>query len=265
MQRPRVTYTTHYYRGGLGDFFNGAISLFALVREIADFQIWLPPQIPLAACFDLPPVSSVSKTHLLLDSTAATIKSSAAEAAQVLAAIAQGQHLTVITNIGTFVPSEALVAAVPAFHALFKPAAAVDRRRAELLEGAGVRGKYASLHVRCGDGYTGSPNCYCPGDRRLDPEMAFAMLLGFVCDLKDDLPIILHTDNAGLRTRVATCIPELRVLGGSIQHTAEPGGDCVDTVAEFYVVGGAQKIYYMVDSGFTRMPALLFGVKRQQI
>ena len=262
--KPTVTYTTNYYRGGLGDFFNGAISLFALVRNQANFQIWLNDRLPLAACFDLPYAAMLGQ-HLLLDATAETMTEAPKQAAQVLDALARGQPLTVTTNIGTFVPSEALVASVPAFMKLFKPSAAVDRRRAELLEIAGVRGPYISLHVRCGDGYAGSPNCYCPGDRRLDPEIAFAQLLGFVCDLKDDIPIIFHTDNAELRARVAACIPELRVLEAAIQHTAEPGGSCIDTVAEFCVVGSAQKIYYMVDSGFTRMPALLFSVPRYQI
>ena len=261
--RPIVTYTTNYYRGGLGDFFNGALSLFALVQNRANFQIWLDDRLPLAACFDLPPAKPLGK-HLLLDATSETMKEAPKQTDQILSEIARGHNLTVITNIGTFVPSETLASAVPAFHVLFKPSFAVDRRRVQLLEGVGVRGAYASLHIRCGDGYSGSPNCYCPGDRRLDPEMAFAQLLSFVCDLEDNLPIIFHTDNEGLRARVAACIPELCVLGSSIQHTAEPG-DCIDTVAEFYIVGGAQKIYYMVDSGFTRMPALLFGVERVQI
>lgn len=262
--RRQVIYTTHYYRGGLGDFFNGALSLFALVREVADFKIYLPSSLPLSECFDLIPANPLGR-HLLLDATGETMNMARNQAATVMTALYEGHDLTVVTNIGTFVPSNELSAAVPEFMRLFRPSAAVDRRRSQLLERVGVRGPYISLHIRCGDGYSGSPNCYCPNDRRMDPEMAFAQLLGFVCDLKDDLPIIFHTDNAELRARVATCIPELCILDATIQHTAEPGGDCIDTVAEFYVVGGAEKIYYMVDSGFTRMPALLFGVKRQQI
>ena len=262
--RRQVIYTTNYYRGGLGDFFNGALSLFALVREVADFNIYLPSSLPLAICFDLIPTNPVGM-NLLLDATGETMTMAQNQAATVMTALHEGHDLTVITNIGTFVPSSKLSAAIPEFMRLFKPSSAVDRRRRQLLESVGVRGPYISLHVRCGDGYSNSPNCYCPNDRRMDPEMAFAQLLAFVCDLKDDLPIIFHTDNVELRTRVAACIPELHILESAIQHTAEPGGSCIDTVAEFYVVGGAEKIYYMVDSGFTRMPALLFGVRRQQI
>jgi hypothetical protein len=262
--RPKVVYTTNYYRGGLGDFFNGALSLFALVREFADFAIWLPQALPLAACFDLPPSRPVGQ-HLLLDATGETMEVAPNQATAIMSALAKGQNLTVTTNIGTFVPSSALKVTVPEFMRLFKPSVSVDRKRSELLEGAGVCGEYISLHVRCGDGYSGSPNCYCPEDRRLDPDMAFAQLLSFVCGLEDDLPIIFHTDNLGLRHRVRTAIPELRILDVAIQHTAEPGGSCIDTVAEFFIVGGAKKIYYMVDSGFTRMPSLMFGVERQQI
>jgi hypothetical protein len=264
IMRPKVTFTTNYYRGGLGDFFNGAISLFALVRDVADFQIWLPKSLPLADCFDLTSVKP-SGRQILLDATGETMVDAPRQAALVRNLIKEGNDLTVITNIGTFVPSSALVVAVPSFMELFKPSAAVDRRRSELLGLAGVHGEYISLHVRCGDGYSDSPNCYCPGDRRLDPDMAFAQLLSFVCDLKDDLPIIFHTDNLSLRERCRASIPELLTLDVSIQHTAEPGGSCIDTVAEFFIVGGAKKIYYMVDSGFTRMPSLLFGVERQQI
>ncbi len=262
--RPKVIYTTNYYRGGLGDFFNGGLSLFALVHDIADFSIWLPESLPLAECFDLAPVKPVGQ-HLLLDATAETMAEAPGQAAIIMSALAKGQNLTITTNIGTFVPSSALAATVPKFMRLFKPSAAVDRRRSELLEGVGVSGEYISLHIRCGDGFSGSPNCYCPGDRRLDPELAFAQLLSFVCGLEDDLPIIFHTDNLALRERCRTAIPELRVLDAAIQHTAEPGGSCIDTVAEFFIVGGAKKIYYMVDSGFTRMPSLMFGVERQMI
>jgi hypothetical protein len=262
--RPKVVYATNYYRGGLGDFFNGGLSLFALVREVADFAIWLPSTLPLAACFDLAPEKPVGQ-HILLDATGETMVEAPGQAATIMSALALGQSLTVTTNIGTFVPWCDLEAAVPEFMRLFKPSAAVDRRRVQLLESAGVRGDYISLHVRCGDGYSGSPNCYCPGDLRLDPELAFAQLLSFVCGLEDDLPIIFHTDNLALRERCRAAIPELRTLDVAIQHTAEPGGSCIDTVAEFFIVGGAKKIYYMVDSGFTRMPSLMFGVERQMI
>ena len=260
----RLVYTTNYYRGGLGDFFNAALSLFALVREMADFKIWLPSSLPLAECFVLIPVKPTGR-HLLLDATGETMVEAPNQASTIMTALNQGHDLTVITNIGTFVPSDALVAAVPDFMHLFKPSVAVDRCRCQLLDIAGILGPYISLHVRCGDGYSGSPNCYCPDDRRLDPEMAFAKLLSFVCDLEDDLPIIFHTDNLELKERVRLTIPELHILESAIQHTAEPGGSCIDTVAEFYIVGGAQKIYYMVDSGFTRMPALLFNIPRYQI
>jgi hypothetical protein len=271
---PTVYFSSSYYRGGLGDFVCGALSLYAFCRE-QHFQfggIYVGAH-PLSECFNTLKVKPQTARHMLIDATE-QLNQMVPRARQILLRELKGRpfkELLVTTNAGTFTNDETRDTYLDDFaHNVLVPSQAVTMRIGDLYRQLRLMPRtYISLHVRCGDMFMGAADCYCPTDRRIGPEEAAQKILKLLPALKTGgLPIILHTDSPQLRALLRGT--DLHILETHIQHTAQhsptnSAEDYYDTVAEFFIVGQAAKILYLTWSGFGYWAAKLHNTVYEKI
>lgn len=247
-----------YYHGGLGDFVRGALATYAFCKSRnLEFHIYIPSH-PLRHCFDLPLVQPETSTEFDYDIG----NTRGALLLERIFDTNPSEEIILLTNAYEFVDDAEIRVAALTFREILRPSSPVLTRVEKIYSALNVRANnYVSLHMRCGDAFMTDYDRYCPGDMRCEPNAALIKVKAAIDTIRysTSMPILFHTDNYWLREKVAAldCI----TLSTAIQHTAQHAQnveDYYDTVAEFYLLGGATTIYYIVPSGFPRWAATIF-------
>ncbi len=256
----KIWFTTDLYRGGLGDFLVGALGTYSLCRKAGyDFDIYIPEQNPLSAAFDVSTEKPLYSKQLILDAG----MYDAAEVRRRIEREFRGFPFKVIavsTNVA-IATEEEMNDVVDDFMQHLQPSAEVRAIVAAFQKQLGVRaGEYDSIHIRCGDAYMRSATIN-PGDNRMTPQAAVELLKRAATSLPNTL--IVHSDSEVVKRQVTG----LKVSPAVIQHTGERGDtySYLQTVADFFLMVGANKIYSNIDSGFSRLASLWRGVYVQPL
>ena len=270
---PKIWYTTDYYRGGLGDFLCGALSIYHFCRQAGyEFDIYLPAENPLSDCFQV--INERPQVAKQLIMNAEMFDGEGVK--RKLTKEMRGFPLKVImvsTNVPSIATEDEMDTVVDDFMKVLRPSAALMAEVERLQTALNIKtGDYISVHARCGDAHMSSATINA-GDNRILPTVAAKLVQRFseACNA----PVIVHTDSTTLRGAIRTS-DHVKVCNTFIQHTGEPIGfhdvrrgaqeiGYLQTVAEFYIMSGAKEIYYVTPSGFSRFAALFRGIYAKRV
>jgi len=118
---------------------------------------------------------------------------------------------------------------------------------------------YNAIHIRLGDKFM--PQINIQSDIRMsnDPITSVKKAIEF---LGKDKPILIVSDNLEIKKLIKDLDSNIFILNSKIHHSALPSNnimDFIDTVSEFVILGSADTIVSLAQSGFPFWSSIIFG------
>jgi hypothetical protein len=258
--------------GGIGDFIRASLSFFSFCqRNNIEYYINFDENIHLKECFeliDIPDHSSNKNTeHISLLGGIYTLN----DLEPVLDKIINVKNIYYIkTNALGFENIDDINKIKEHyFKYILKPSLKVIECIENIYSEYNIHdNNYISIHVRCGDVNMNNNSANNKDNRiNLENDNIYCYYVdsinNFYDNYGDNLSIILHSDSQNFKTEIKNINNKIITLDVNIKHIAENIKDSdinsyISTVAEFYIISKANKIYMpKVYTGFSHIASII--------